>query len=284
PASASGAPDSRHRSPREERARDGRNGCRSLCGAGAIREWDRERARQARHGRAARTTSMRRCFMVHTMLECTKTGSPRPRRMLAGVCCGVALVASSIANGGVWTTHGPDDGRVNAIAVDPTTPTTVYAATDGGGFFKSFDGGDTWSPISTGIWDVASSIMTGIAVDPATPARVYATASFGLNGGIFRSTDAGGSWSFTAFGVLRAVAIDPATPSTVYAVGDGILKSSDAGANWTSVRTGGDLACVAIAPSSPSTVYAGGFDGTLFKSTDAGGTWTLVLSHPTEPI
>src|SRR5262249_39290913 len=59
---------------------------------------------------------------------------------------------------------------------------------------------------------------------------------------------------------------------------------SDAGANWTSVRTGGDLACVAIAPSSPSTVYAGGFDGTLFKSTDAGGTWTLVLSHPTEPI
>jgi len=42
----------------------------------------------------------------------------------------------------VWTTHGPDDGRVNAIAVDPSIPTTVYAGTDGGGFFKSLDAGD----------------------------------------------------------------------------------------------------------------------------------------------
>jgi photosystem II stability/assembly factor-like uncharacterized protein len=68
-------------------------------------------------------------------------------------------------------------------------------------------------------------------------------------GGIFRSTDAGASWSFTPFGTLRAITIDPATPTTVYAVGDGVLKSTDAGANWTSVRTGGDFACVAIAPS-----------------------------------
>ena len=93
--------------------------------------------------------------------------------------------------------------------------------------------------------------------------------------------------------MLRAVAIDPATPSTVYAVGDGILKSSDAGANWTSVRTGGDFACVAIAPSSPSTLYAGGFEG-MYKTTDGGATWTFVLVpapessvavaiHPTMP-
>jgi hypothetical protein len=72
-------------------------------------------------------------------------GAPCPRRILVGLCCGVALVSSSIASGGVWTTHGPDDGRVNAIAVNPSIPTTVYAGTDGGGFFKSLDAGDTWS-------------------------------------------------------------------------------------------------------------------------------------------
>ena len=70
-----------------------------------------------------------------------------------------------------------------------------------------------------------------------TATRVNATARVGLDGGLYRSTDAGASWSFTRLGVLDAVAIDPATPSILYAVGDrGVLKSSDAGANWTSVH------------------------------------------------
>jgi photosystem II stability/assembly factor-like uncharacterized protein len=165
--------------------------------------------------------------------------------MLAWVCCGVVLAASGIASGAVWTANGPNGGRVNAIAVDPSTPTTVYAATDGGGFFKSLDSGTTWTPISAGVDELASPTMTGIAVDPATPARVYATASLGLDGGVFRSTDAGASWSFTSLRFLDALAIDPATPSTLYAVGDGVLKSSDAGANWTTVQPG-SFQCVAI--------------------------------------
>ena len=119
--------------------------------------------------------------MGHGRLHgCTKTGSPRLGRMLAWVCCGVVLAASGIASGAVWTANGPNGGRVNAIAVDPSTPTTVYAGTDSGGFFKSLDSGTTWTPISAGVDALASPTMTGIAVDPATPARVYATASLGL--------------------------------------------------------------------------------------------------------
>jgi len=224
------------------------------------------------------------------LLACRKTGSRRSRRVLAGVCCGVALVWSSIASGGVWTTHGPGGGEVNAIAVVPSTPTTIYAATAFGGFFKSLDGGETWSPIGGGLTP-ALPFLTGIAVDPATPPRVYATARVGLDGGLYRSTDAGASWSFTRLGGLDSVAIDPATPSTLYAVGDrGVLKSSDAGANWTSVQPEPSV-CVAIAPSSPSTVYAGGNE--LLKTTDGGATWTTVLVnsessvavaiHPTMP-
>ena len=99
------------------------------------------------------------------LLDCRKTGSRRPRRVLAEVCCGVALVWSSIASAGVWTAHGPNGGQVNAIAVDPSTPTTVYAATEFGGFFKSLDGGDTWSPIGGGLTDPTPPSLTGIAVD-----------------------------------------------------------------------------------------------------------------------
>src|SRR5262249_47477405 len=110
----------------------------------------------------------------------------------------------------------------------------------------------------------------------------YATANVGLSGGIFRSTDAGASWSFTSLRVLNAVAIDPATPSTVYAVGDGGLKSSDAGSSWTEVETG-SFQCGAIDRTSPCTVYAGEPFG-VYKTTDGGITWKFVLGRPTEPV
>src|SRR5262245_32006688 len=104
----------------------------------------------------------------------TTTGSARARWVLANLCCGLALVSASIARGEAWTTHGPGDGHVNAIAIDPATPATVYAGTDGGGFFKSLDGGETWTPSSGGIAEPAWVTVTGIAVDPVTPARLYA--------------------------------------------------------------------------------------------------------------
>ena len=48
------------------------------------------------------------------------------------VAVGSAGVAAAGANR--WTTHGPEGGRVNALALDPGTPATVYAGTDGGVF------------------------------------------------------------------------------------------------------------------------------------------------------
>src|SRR5262249_34058955 len=116
--------------------------------------------------------------------------------------------------------------------------------------------------------------------------------SCGGGGGVFRSADAGMSWTDTGLaGCVSAIVIDPKTPSTLYASsGDprtGVVKSTDGGTNWTAVNAGLPAStswtpiALAIDPQTPSTLYAGVqtyFSGQwtagLFKSANGGRTWT----------
>jgi photosystem II stability/assembly factor-like uncharacterized protein len=119
-----------------------------------------------------------------------------------------------------WTSIGPYGEGVIAfvLALDPTTPTTLYAGTYGGGVFKSTDGGTSWSAVNTGL---TSPTVQALALDPTTPTTLYA----GTWGGVFKSTDGGGSWSSASTGLtcggfpcgVSALALDPQTPTTVYA-------------------------------------------------------------------
>src|SRR5437870_7033894 len=80
-----------------------------------------------------------------------------------------------------------------------------------------------------------------LAIDPVTPATLYAGA---YSGGVFKSTDGGGSWTAVNTGLtdvcVRTLAIDPQTPATLYAGTDrgGVFKSTNGGASWTAVNTG----------------------------------------------
>ena len=199
-------------------------------------------------------------------------------------CCGVALVCG-VASGAPWTSNGPTGGIVNAVAVDPTVPTTVYAGTNGGGFFKSLDGGVTWSPISTGVANVAGTVVSGLAVDPVTPARLYATASAGVNAGgftqnggfsVYESTDAGANWASTPIEVLvEALALAPGT-LLAGTLDGGMWRSTDGGGTWTPTAFLGTfdaIRALAADPSTPGTVYAGTTLSGAFKSTDGGGAW-----------
>ena len=49
------------------------------------------------------------------------------------------------------TSLGPEGGRIHDLVIDPGTPTTLYAATQNGGLFKSTDAGETWVAIDTGL-------------------------------------------------------------------------------------------------------------------------------------
>jgi hypothetical protein len=78
-----------------------------------------------------------------------------------------------------WTSNGPESGTIQALAIDPVTPTTLYAATFGGGVFKSTDSGGAWSAVNN---DLTDTDVLALAIDPATPTTLYAGT---LDGGVF---------------------------------------------------------------------------------------------------
>jgi photosystem II stability/assembly factor-like uncharacterized protein len=188
---------------------------------------------------------------------------------------------------------------VSAVAVDPQTPTTVYAGASGldaWGVFKSTDGGAHWSPSNAGFppplcSETSCAIPTVLAlvVDPQTPAIVYA----GTNVGVFKTTDGGGFWSASNTGltdlVVIALAVDPQTPATLYAATfAGVFKSIDGGAHWALSDAGlphcfinfEPVVCVfslAVDPQTPATLYAGTVSG-VFKSTDGGAHWSFSMT------
>ena len=85
-----------------------------------------------------------------------------------------------------WTSLGPEGGTINALAIDPKTPTTMYAGSDFSGVFKSTDGGSNWSFAGP-----ADLKVQALAIDPRTTTTLYA-ATWGK--GVYKSTDGGGSW------------------------------------------------------------------------------------------
>ena len=119
------------------------------------------------------------------------------------------------AQSGTWISNGPEGGTINALAIDPQTPSTLYAGTSGGGVFQSTDGGANWRAINTGL---TGGEVRALAIDPQTPSTLYA----GTSGrGVFQSTDGGASWRAINTGLttldVRALAIDAHTPGTLYA-------------------------------------------------------------------
>mgnify|MGYP003694651557 CR=1 FL=1 len=143
---------------------------------------------------------------------------------------------------------------VFAIAVDPTTPATLYCGTNQT-VQKSVDGAGSWSPVSTGL--PGFTAVNALAVDPTTPATVYA----GVAGNrVYKTTTGGTSWAITGVGPTTAtsIVIDPVAPA-VYAAGGSVYASTTGGTTWTLAATGltGTPNVLVLDPSTPTTLYAG---------------------------
>src|SRR5262249_51460449 len=121
-----------------------------------------------------------------------------------------------------WNATGLADVDVLTLAIDPLTPTTLYAGTSDG-VYKSTDGGTMWNT-SGGLVGRISSL----AIAPISPTEIYA----GASDAVHKSTDGGATWSVTALpgvGDVRSLAIDPLNPTILYAgtSSGGVFKSTD---------------------------------------------------------
>jgi photosystem II stability/assembly factor-like uncharacterized protein len=165
---------------------------------------------------------------------------------------------------------------VSELAVDPTTPTTLYASTDNG-VHKSDDGGLTWRAVG-----LSGQRVRTLAVIPTTPTTLYAGVGYGDEPGVYKSTDGGETWR--AIGLpgqrILTLAVDPTTPTTLYAgvQEGGVQRSDDGGETWRAVGLPGrTVRALAIHPVEPATLFAGtndNGDNALFRSTDGGATWS----------
>jgi photosystem II stability/assembly factor-like uncharacterized protein len=162
----------------------------------------------------------------------------------------------------------------------------LFAATRRG-LFRSVDGGESWERRDAGLPDAGGSTdpsIVTVAIDPKTPTTVYAAVTAPAGGLVFKSVDAGRSWTaidqsvtrgrITLFG--RALVIDPQKPSTLYAGTFGsIYRSDDGGTTWTELQgglPGSSVRAIAIHPTNTSILYAATITD-VFKSTDRGATW-----------
>jgi photosystem II stability/assembly factor-like uncharacterized protein len=213
-----------------------------------------------------------------------------------------------------WRNIGPyRGGRVTAVAGVPGEPLVYYQGATGGGVWKTEDGGNSWQNVSDGYFKTGS--VGAVAVAPSDPNVVYVgmgeaciRSNFSHGDGVYKSTDAGRSWTHVGLSDSRQIGrirVHPQNPDLLYvaAVGHasganaerGLFRSKDGGKSWEKVLYKDDqtgAADVALDPRNPRIVYAtlwqvkrtpwgifsGGPHAGIYKSSDGGDTWVELTS------
>ena len=217
--------------------------------------------------------------------------------------------AAGISTGAMWQPIGPGNigGRTRALVIDPNDPSVLYAAGVAGGIFKSTDGGASWRPLDDMMLNLA---VCTLAMDPTDSSVLYAGTGEGYYAadvfvrglGIFKSVDAGATWTQLAgtvsgvpegaFDYVNKIVISPNDPDRIYAgTRTGVWRSLDAGATWSVVLSnpqylatlpasnGSLVGCTDLAiraDRTPDVVFAafGTFEADgLFRTLDGGTTW-----------
>lgn len=215
---------------------------------------------------------------------------------------------------------GPVGNRTDSVAGIPGNPWIYYVGAASGGIFKTTDGGIHWEPIFDS--EPVSSIGS-LAVTPTDPnviwagtGEAYIRSHISVGEGIFKSTDAGKTWTRTGLertGRIGNVIVSPHDPNTVFACAlghaygpqpeRGVFRTQDGGKTWERVLfvdENSGCADLAMDPNNSQILYAGmwqveihtygrstgGPGSGLWRSIDGGSHWTKLEGHglPHPPI
>ena len=205
-----------------------------------------------------------------------------------------------------WISLGPvmNSARVEAIQCDPGRPGTWYVAFGSGNLWKTTNHGLSWKPIfenqpALGIGDIALAPSDPDIIWLGSGESLKKARNFTMPGvGVFRSDDAGETWTHTGLSDsyhIGEIAVHPKNPEIVFVAvqghfwstnpNRGLYRTMDGGRTWEHVlyvseRVGAND--VVIAPSDPDVVYVSmwennpgisGPESGVYRSTDGGGTW-----------
>ena len=215
-------------------------------------------------------------------------------------------VYKSVDGGETWKRVLTKNKKVGAIdlTLDPSNPRILYAAMweayrnfwqissggEGSGLYRSSDGGDTWTEITRNPGLPGGLLgKIGVTVSPARPGRVWALVENREAGGLYRSDDDGDTWEQISSDqrlVSRAwyymhLTADPQDPDTVYVNNLAFWKPTDAGRNFTQIRTPhGDNHDLWVDPNDPQRMVQGN-DGGANVSLTGGASWSSIYNQPT---
>lgn len=195
------------------------------------------------------------------------------------------------------------------LAFDPSNPQTIYADMwssrrppwsvgnsydgPGSGLYKSTDGGDHWQQLAGGLpdWEHDKLGRIGFTIAPGDPKRMYAMVDSPTKGGVYRSEDAGATWTrvndeeriWGRGSDFAWVRVSPKDPNTIYVVNTSTYKSTDGGKTyvaWKGAPGGDDYHTIWINPNNPDIIFLGVDQGATI-TVNGGRTWSSWYNQPT---
>ncbi len=194
------------------------------------------------------------------------------------------------------------------VAIHPDCPDTLFAAMwervrglnyrrsagDGSGIYRSYDGGDTWTEMTSGLPTGSDVGRIGLSIAASNPDIVYAIYDMpGSSCRVYKTTNGGDSWTRTNDGALAGIhssfgwyfgniRVDPSNPNRAFALGVPFYRTENGGTSWSEVGWDNhvDHHALAFAPSNPSLIYEGN-DGGIYRSDNQGDSWTKLYNQPT---